>query len=87
MMYSVPIDWTVTERERWLAQIAGALEQAQHLLIQLEWTEERRPLLLDVHHRIEAAKLEIQSLRRSRSLRPRDEFDPDRLQFSTWTLG
>jgi hypothetical protein len=50
----------------------------------MELTEDRRALLIDLHVRIEAARLEIETLRRSRSLNPREELNPEWREFSPW---
>lgn len=86
-MYSVPIDAAVTDRAQWLDQLAAALDQTQQLLAELYLSSEHRALLAELHIRIEAARLEIQALRRSRSLMPRSEFDPQWIGLSPRIIG
>ena len=85
-MYSVPIDHTAAERAQLLGELAAALKQAEDLLVNLEVSDDHRVISVDVHVRIQAARLEVDSLRRSRSLRPRTEFDPERTEPHSWLL-
>jgi hypothetical protein len=45
---------------------------------------EKRAAARELHWRIEAARLEVQSLRVSRSIRPRDEMGPERIESAAW---
>jgi hypothetical protein len=77
-MCSVPIEVPPAERARWLAELAQTLEDARRLFHQLDHACLTRAEALDLHMRIEAARLEVESLRLSRSLRPRAELSPER---------
>lgn len=79
---SVPTELPAAERARWLAELSEALDRAHQALVQLRLPIESRAEAIDLFHRIEAAKLEVQSLRLSRSLNPRNEPDPSRTDFS-----
>lgn len=61
------------ERARWLAELSEALRDAQELLRRLEITERQWAAAYELYLRIEATRLEVQSLRLSRSLQPRTE--------------
>jgi hypothetical protein len=72
------------ERARWLAELSDALNGANRLLAQLNLRAEQHLLARELHLRIEAARLEVQSLQLSRSLRPREESDPKWIGFQPW---
>lgn len=61
------------ERARWLAELSEALRDAQELLRRLEITERQWAAAYDLYLRIEATRLEVQSLSLSRTLQPRTE--------------
>jgi hypothetical protein len=72
------------ERARWLAELAQSLNEAQDLLGQLDWAGVKRAEALEVFLRIEAARLEVESLRLSRSLQPRLDFAPEWTGSQPW---
>lgn len=76
-MRRVPTDYTAADRARWLAEVAEALEQAQRLAWQLGSGQKDNAQALDLYFCIEAARLEVQSLRVSRIGQARAEHDPD----------
>jgi hypothetical protein len=73
----VPTDVSAGERARWLAELAQVLEQAQKLVTRLAVAEGRKSEALDVCARLEAARAEVQSLRRSRVAEASANFDPE----------
>jgi len=83
-MWSVPTEVPAAERARWLAELSEALNEARRRLIEMEpsvgFGTDGRELFL----RIEAARLEIQSLRLSRSLNPRQGNGPERTELPPW---
>jgi hypothetical protein len=81
---SVPIETTAIERARWLAELSEALNDAHHVMQRLPWAEGQRVAAQELYLRIEAARLEAQSLRLSRSLNPRTDVDPGRTGFAPW---
>lgn len=85
-MFSVPTELPAADRARWLAEVADALEQAHRLLFELDLKEDSAAEALDLHLRIEAARLEVQSLRLSRSITPRTRPDPDWTNFPAWPV-
>jgi hypothetical protein len=79
-MCSVPIEVPPADRARWLAELAQALDEAQRLFRQLDVRTIPRADAFELYMRIEAARLEVQSLRLSRSLRERAEMSPQRMK-------
>ena len=78
-MGSVPAQVPAAERARWLAEVAEALNDARQLLVGLDLPSESRAEARELYLRIEAARFEVQSLQLSRSLNPRNENDPKRM--------
>jgi hypothetical protein len=72
------------ERAKWLADLSNALNEAHDLLLGLNLQGERRADAFELHLRIEAARLEVQSLRLSRSLQPRQEPHPNWTELQPW---
>ena len=81
---SLPAEEPATERARWLAAVAEALNEAHSLLSQLDSSGAKRSEAAELYLRIEAARLEVQSLRLSRSLKRRDQFDPEWTDLQPW---
>ena len=79
-MCSVPIEVPPADRARWLAELAQALDDAQRLFRELDVRTIPRADAFELYMRIEAARLEVQSLRLSRSLRERAEMSPQRMK-------
>jgi acyl-CoA reductase-like NAD-dependent aldehyde dehydrogenase len=77
-VWSVPTKVPATERARWLAEVARALNDARDIVARLDCVEANRAEAVELYLRIEAARLEVQALRLSRSLQPRQEFGPER---------
>ena len=86
-VYSVPPEIPAAERARWLAELSGVLNEAHHLIQRLELRDDQCALAKELHLRIEAARLEVQSLMLSRSLQPRPESSPEWSQLPPWTPG
>ena len=85
-MFSVPTEVPAADRARWLAEVADALEQAHRLLFELELTADSAADALELNVRIEAARLEVQSLRLSRSISPRTPPDPNWTNLPAWPV-
>ena len=83
-MCSVPTEVPAAERARWLAELSEALDEAQRLLAGLDRGGGPEVHVRELHLRIEAARLEISSLRLSRSLNPRKGNDPERIELAPW---
>lgn len=83
-MCSVPTEVPAAERARWLAEISEALNDAHRVLGQLQLSEEDEAEARELHLRIQAARFEVQSLRLSRSLNPREESDPKWTEPAPW---
>ena len=83
-MYSVPTELIAAHRARWLAEAAQALNEARGLLMELSLIGETSATGREAFLRIEAALLEVQSLRLSRSLHRPVEIDPQWTESSPW---
>jgi hypothetical protein len=74
---SVPIQVPAAARARWLAELSYALDQTRDIMTRLDLNGGQRTEAIELFFRIEAARLEVQSLRLSRSLQPRRNTDPN----------
>jgi hypothetical protein len=83
-MFSVPTEVPAAGKARWLAELADVLDEARRLLFELGIPDEAAAETLDLYVRIEAARLEVQSLRLSRSVAPRVEPGPEWSNFVPW---
>lgn len=83
-MCSVPSDEPAAERARCLADLSDALNDAHQLLIRLDLCPNRIPGARELYLRIEAARLEVQSLRLSRSLTRRKDNGPEWTESLPW---
>jgi hypothetical protein len=81
---SVPTQIPAAERARWLAELSETLEKAHGLLADLASGGGMKSELGELSVRIEAARLEVQSLRLSRSLCPRDNSRPEWTESPPW---
>lgn len=61
-----PSEVSASERARWLAELADALEQAQHVAWDLGIREDSSLEAMELYGRLEAARAEVQSLRLGR---------------------
>jgi hypothetical protein len=84
---SVPTEVPAAERARWLAELSEALNAARRLIAEMALAGDRGAEAQELYLRIEAARLEVQSLRLSRSLNPREENEPKRIDFAPWEVG
>src|SRR5207237_321220 len=83
-VFSVPTEMPAADRARWLAEVSQALDEARALLQDLRIKDGEYDLACDLNARIESARFEVQSLRLSRSLQPRDHNDPKWTKFALW---
>lgn len=74
------------DRARWLAEVAGALDRARALLIDLGTGTQPSAEEIELYLRIEAARLEVQALRLSRTVRAPPEI-PRKLSNPLWQRG
>jgi hypothetical protein len=73
-------------RAKWLDELSNILNEAHELLVTLNLQDDdRRSDAVEVYLRIEAARLEVQALRLSRSLQQRQEPNPDWIEFQPWS--
>ncbi len=68
----------------WLAELAEVLDKVHNVLNRLDLSGDQRAAAHDLHHRIEAARHEVRSLRHSRSLAPRDKVAPEWSESGAW---
>ena len=73
-----------TERARWLAELAIAIEQAQRIAWRLGVSEGDDPEAKSLYGRLEAARSEIDSLRRGTWSGTHQELDPFWMQLLPW---
>lgn len=83
-MCSVPTELIAAQRARWLAEVSDVLEEARRLLTRLSLEGETSAEAHEAYLKIEAACLEVQSLRLGRSLRQRVELGPKWIGSSPW---
>ena len=83
-MKRVPIVLSATERARWLAQLADALEEAQKVAWRLGVSEGDSAEAKALYGRIEAARAEVETLRLGGFRRIREESDPDWANILLW---
>jgi len=75
---------SAAERAQWLAELAQVLDEAQKLVGRLVIAEGCRSEALDLSARLEAARAEVQSLRRSRASEHSGNFDPKWSKHLLW---
>ena len=73
-------DASPAERARWLAELSKALDEACILVTRFALATENQAEVFDLYLRLEAARLEVQALRVSRSLYPRSDNAPERTE-------
>jgi hypothetical protein len=81
----MPVEVPSAARARWLAELSDALDETQRLLARLELREEQQAAGVELFLRIEAARLEVQSLRLSRQSRSNP--DPQWTSLAAWQDG
>lgn len=64
-MYRSVTNNYAAERARWLADLAAAIDEAQRIAWRLGSGEESNPEALNLYQRLEAARAEVDALRRS----------------------
>ena len=62
-MRRVPGEGRAAERARWLAELSESLDEAQRLLPRMGVGMSDSPLAVELHFRIEGARLTVQALR------------------------
>jgi acyl-CoA reductase-like NAD-dependent aldehyde dehydrogenase len=85
-MVGMPSADSATQRARWLAELADALEEARDLVKQLA-SEEIRFDAVELSARIEAARFEVQSMRLRRSTGGGQDFGPEWSKDIPWKLS
>ena len=75
---------TATERARWLAELATAIEQAQRVAWRLGISEGDDPETKDLYARFESVRSEVDSLRRGGWAGERQELDPFWMKLLPW---
>ena len=78
---------SANERARWLAELAEALEQAQKLAWRMGLLEGDSVEAMELYGRLEAARMEVQSLRFGRFGTVPREYDPKWMDLVPWDSG
>ena len=81
-MCSTPVEVPAAARARWLAEVAETLEQAERLLNRVQFSGQYAAIVVDLELRIDAAKFEVESLRKGRQ--PRTDSGPVWIDFPPW---
>ena len=81
----MPAEVSATERARWLAELADALEEAQKLAWEIGQSENQSAQAMDLYGRLETVRLEVRAIRVSRSDRNRADFNPEWTEYSPWS--
>jgi hypothetical protein len=76
-----------TGRAQWLAELADALEQAQQIAWTLGVSEGSSPDARDLYGRLEAVRIEVESLRQGHWSRLPADYDPKWLGLAPNHLG
>ena len=85
-MIEMPNADSATQRARWLAELADALDDARCLVKQLAGDETRLEAI-ELSARIEAARFEVQTLRLKKSPSGGQGFDPEWSKDIPWKLS
>jgi hypothetical protein len=72
------------ERSRWLAEVADAIDEAQRLARKLSSSEGNAVAAKEIHGRLEAIRIEVDSLRRGGWVPRSREIDPMWTGLSPW---
>jgi hypothetical protein len=86
-MCGVPTEQPAAERARWLAELSAALSEAEQVLRGFHQELNLGIEARELYWRIEAARLEVQSLQLSRSLNGRKEMHPEWIELPPWQPG
>ena len=84
-MVRVPIDDSAAMRARWLGELAEALQEARHLVKELE-AADGGVEAVELYARIEAVRLEVQAIRIRRPAGAR-EFSPEWTKDIPWRMS
>ena len=83
-MRRVKVQASASERARWLTELADALEQAQKLAWTMGFLEENSVEAMELYGRLEAARMEVQSLRFGRFGTGSRKHDPKWVDLVPW---
>ena len=78
ILYNLPNNITPSERARWFAEMAAALDRALEILPEIIMTSQQRSAALELYARIEHARAELKSLRHGAEY---GEVGPEWMQF------
>lgn len=85
-MIKVPNEGPAAARARWLAELADALDEAQRLMKELG-VDDGRIEAHDLCARIEAARVEVETIRLRRSSGGGQDFGPEWTKNIPWRLS
>jgi hypothetical protein len=83
-MNRIPSDAAGADCARWLAELAQVLDEAQELVNRLAVARGACAEMLDASARLEAARAEVQSLRRGQWARIVKEIHPNWMKSQPW---
>ena len=83
-VFRTPIEVPAAVRAHWLADMSAALDEARDVLFELDLSELPAGAATDLYRRIEAARLEVRTLRLSRSINPCRRKAPEWIEFDPW---
>jgi hypothetical protein len=78
------MDVSAVERARWLVELSLALDEAQEIVNCISFAGGRYVETLDLAVRIESARAEVRSLRRSPTGEPIENIDPNWSKYLSW---
>jgi len=78
-------DVSAVARVQWLAEVAVALERAQKLVWQLGQAEDPHTEAMELYGRLEAARQDVQALRKDRAAAKPVQYPPDWIDLSPWS--
>jgi hypothetical protein len=78
------METTADERARWLRELAEALEQAQKLAWRMGLLDGNSVEAMELYGRLEAARLEAQSLRLGQFGAAQREYGPNWMDLTPW---
>jgi len=83
-VFRMPIELPADARACWLADMSTALDEAREVLFELDLSQMPAAAAADLYRSIEAARLEVRTLRLSRSIHPCGRNSPKWIDLDPW---